>query len=239
MNATEIENPTLTVHPFPSPKARVMVVEDHPLVREGLVRLLNRQPDLSCCGQADSMASARATIGDLSPDLVLMDLTLKDGNGLELLDEVASRYPGLRVLVLSQHDEDTHAELVLRHGARGYVMKQEATQEVIAAARKVLGGGLHLSQRMAARLHHRFPDVSSRPETTSASNLTDREQQVLQLLGGGLNTREVAAELNLSVKTIETYREHLKTKLGLANAQELTQYAARSVQGAPPASTAN
>jgi DNA-binding NarL/FixJ family response regulator len=232
MNATETDDPTLTVLPLPSAKARVMVVEDHPLVREGLIRLLNRQPDLSCCGHADSVASARVAIGDLSPDLVLMDLTLKDGNGLELLDEVTRRHPGLRVLVLSQHDEDTHAELVLRHGARGYVMKQEATQEVIAAARKVLGGGYHLSQRMAARLHHRFPDVSTGPGSTS-DKLTDREQQVLQLLGGGLNTREVAAELDLSVKTIETYREHLKTKLGLANAQELTQYAAQSVRRQP------
>jgi len=216
-------------------KARILVVEDHPLVREGLVRLLDRQTDMACCGQTDGVASTPAAVQALGPDLVLLDLTLKDGDGLELLGDLVQQFPGLRVLVLSQHDEDTHAELTLRNGALGYVMKQEATQEVIAAIRTVLGGEIHLSHRMAARLLRKFTTPKAPGLGQGDENLTDRELEVLQLLGGGLSTREIADELKLSIKTVETYREHLKSKLGIASGSQLTQYALQRVQGGPAA----
>jgi len=236
MNATNAGQAETETHPGIQGKSRILVVEDHPLVRDGLIRLLERQPDLVCCGQTDSAAGTPAAVRELRPDLVLLDLTLKDGDGLELLEKLVQEFRELRVLVLSQHDEDTHAELALRNGAFGYVMKQEATQEVIAAIRKVLAGDIHLSHRMAARLLRKLSQTRPAAATPRDGNLTDREREVLHLLGGGLSTREIADELKLSVKTIETYREHLKSKLGLESGPQLTQYAQRRVQGqsSPP-----
>ena len=235
MNATNASHAATETPASSQSKSRILVVEDHPLVRDGLIRLLERQPDLVCCGQMDCAAGTPAAVRELKPDLVLLDLTLKDGDGLELLDKLVQEFRELRVLVLSQHDEDTHAELALRNGAFGYVMKQEATQEVIAAIRKVLAGDIHLSHRMAARLLRKLSHtkLAAAPRDDS---LTDREREVLHLLGGGLSTREIADELKLSVKTIETYREHLKSKLGLESGPQLTQYAERRVQGqsSPP-----
>jgi len=216
-------------------KARIMVVEDHPLVREGLVRLLDRQVDVTCCGQTDGVTETPAAVRGLDPDLVLLDLTLKDGDGLELLRSLLVQFPTLRVLILSQHDENTHAELVLRAGAQGYVMKQEATGEVLNAIRTVLAGDIYLSRRMAARLLRKFTTSKPPARAGAFGNLTDRELEVLHLLGGGMSTKEIADELNLSVKTVETYREHLKMKLGLASGPQLTHYAHQWVQGQPSA----
>jgi len=215
-------------------KARILVVEDHPLVREGLVRLLDCQDDVTCCGQTDGAAATPAAVKELDPDLVLLDLTLKDGDGLELLGTLIGQFPNLRILILSQHDEDSHAELVLRAGAQGYVMKQEATQEVLTAVRTVLAGDIYLSCRMAARLLRKFTTTKPPTRSSAFKSLTDRELEVLQLLGGGLSTKQIADELSLSVKTVETYREHLKVKLGLASGPQLAHYAFQWVQGQPP-----
>jgi DNA-binding NarL/FixJ family response regulator len=216
-------------------RARILIVEDHPLVREGLARLLDRQSDMRCCGQSDGAVRAPAAIKEYSPDLVLLDLSLKDGDGFDLLGMLVRQFPNLRVLVLSQHDENTHAEMALRHGAQGYVMKQEATQEVLMAIRTVLTGEIYLSHRMSVRLLRKL--TSTPPGPQPIANLTAREREVFQLVGGGLSTKEIARELNLSVKTVETYREHLKSKLGLTSGVQLNEFAIKSM-GQPPAPSA-
>jgi DNA-binding NarL/FixJ family response regulator len=216
-------------------KAGICMIEDHPLVREGVVQLINRQDDLTCCGDAEDIPGALLAIAARKPDLVLLDLRLKDGDGLELMNTLKSQYPGLRVLVLSQFDESYYAEKLLRAGARGYVMKEQASEEILNAIRTVLRGEIYLSRALAARLIHRFILAKPAAQHGDSPHLTGRELEVLRLLGSGMSTKEVAQELELSIKTIETYREHLKHKLGLADATELLRYAAQSVRGEPPA----
>jgi DNA-binding NarL/FixJ family response regulator len=182
---------------------------------------------MACCGETNGVTGTTQAVQEHQPDLVLLDLTLKDGSGLELLVNLVGQFRGLRVLVLSQHDEATHAEMVLRNGAQGYVMKQEATNDVLKAIRAVLAGEIYLSHQMSARLIRKL--TSSQPPPFG--NLTSREREVLQLIGGGLSTKEIAHELKLSVKTVETYREHLKSKLGLPNGAKLVEFAVRNVSG--------
>lgn len=227
MSARKLNNPR---------KAGICIIEDHPLVREGVIQLINRQEDLSCCGEAEDIPGALSAIAAHNPDLVLLDLRLKDGNGLELMNALKSRHPGMRFLILSQFDEALYAEKVLQAGARGYVMKEEASEEILNAIRTVLRGEIYLSRALAARLVHRFILAKPTPHHGDTPHLTKRESEVLQLLGGGMSTKEVAKELELSFKTIETYREHLKHKLNLADATELLRYAAQSVRDEPPSS---
>lgn len=206
-------------------KGRVLVADDHPIVRDGLVQLINQQADLICCAEAATQAEVFAAVTSHKPDLLVLDLRLRDGDGLELIKSLKSQHPDLPVLVLSQFDEELYAERALRAGALGYVMKEQASNEVVDAMRMVLKGKIYVTPEMTARLLQKA--ITSRPATTAptSENLTDRELQVLQFLGSGLSTREIAEKVRLSVKTVETYREHLKHKLNLRNSEELIYYA--------------
>ena len=205
--------------------ARIFVADDHPLVRDGLAGMINRQPDLVCCGEAASIAEAQKGITESKPDLAIIDLRLKAGDGLEFIKSLRSQFPALRMLVLSQSDECLYAQRALRAGARGYVMKEQATEEVLRAIRTVLAGEVYVSHTLLTLLLQRVIDPSRKAPPGEVEHLTDRELHILQLIGAGLRTQEVAAHLNLSRKTIETYRERLKHKLGVPNAAALTQYA--------------
>jgi two-component system, NarL family, response regulator NreC len=215
-------------------KVRVLVADDHPLLREGIVQFLNRQSDVTCCGEVDTAAEAHVAVGKLKPDLLLLDLRLGNTDGIDFIKTLRVEYPTLPVLVLSQHDEAVYAERVLAAGAGGYIMKQEATTEVLHAIRTVMAGELYVSRKMSARVLRKLLDTRPQLPRTGVERLTDRELQVLQLLGSGLSSKEIASELNLSVKTIETYRENLKNKLGLQNSANLIRYASDWVQGKLP-----
>jgi DNA-binding NarL/FixJ family response regulator len=207
------------------PRRRVLVADDHPIVRDGLVQLINQQVDLICCAQASTQTEVFAAVTAHQPELLVLDLRLKDGDGLELIKSLKSQHPGLPVLVLSQFDEEIYAERALRAGALGYVMKEQASKEVVDAMRTVLAGRIYVTSTMTARLLQKAITTRVTSAEPSADNLTDRELQVLHCLGGGLSTREIAAKMRLSIKTVETYREHLKHKLSLRNAEELVYYA--------------
>jgi len=206
-------------------RKRILVADDHPIVRDGLVQLINQQADLICCGQAATQTEVFAAVNAHRPELLVLDLRLKDGDGLELIKSLKSQYPDLPILVLSQFDEELYAERALRAGAFGYVMKEQASKEVVDAMRTVLAGRIYVTPAMTARLLQKAIATKQPSAEPSAENLTDRELQVLHYLGGGLSTREIAAKMRLSIKTVETYREHLKHKLGLRNAEELVYYA--------------
>src|SRR5215469_6806614 len=209
----------------PKSGARILVVDDHPMVREGLVRLISHHSDLVCCGEAGTIAEAQTLVGSQNPDLVILDLRLKGGDGLELIKSLKARFPGLRILILSQYEAPLYAERALRAGALGYVVKEQAAEEVLTAIRTVLGGQVYLTRGMAALLLHKFVGVGAKASESGVQNLTDRELHVLHLLGAGLSTREIAAELKLSFKTVETHRENIKRKLGLSGAAALIHYA--------------
>ena len=206
--------------------ARILVVDDHPIVREGLVGIMSRTPDLSVCAQAETSFQALEAIGSAKPDLVVVDISLGERSGIDLIKDIKVRYPKVPVVVHSMHDESLYAERCLRAGAKGYVMKQEPPQRVLQAVRRVLQGEICLSEAMTKRLLHRFSD---KPATSPLDLLTDREFQVLDLIGRGHPTREVAHLLNLSCKTVQTHREHLKEKLNLKDATSLVKYAVQWV----------
>lgn len=213
-------------------KHRVFLVEDHPVMREGLALLINYQPDLEVCGQADSVPTALAQVPGARPDVLVVDISLGDGgSGLELLKDLARLHPKLPALVLSSHDEALYAERALRAGARGYVMKQAATERVLEGIRTLLRGDIYASDAIRRRLMQR----AIRGETPVANGsdidrLSDRELEVFRLLGQGRGTKQIAADLKLSVSTVETYRAHLKTKLNLANSSELVRRAVEWVK---------
>jgi len=210
-------------------KTRVLIVEDHPFFRSGLAQWLNQQQGVTCCGEAGSVREARLAVEASRPEVILMDLRLGDGEGLDLIAEITQTHPFIRMIALSQFDEDVYAHRALKAGARGYLMKSEATEAVLTAIETVMSGGLHLSPRMSVRLlQNIFPDPASR--TLDLTKLTDRELQVFQLLGGGMSTIEIGKHLNLSPKTIETYREHLKDKLALADSPALLRAATQWVE---------
>jgi len=203
---------------------RIVVVDDHAFFRSGIAYWLNQQRGLICCGEAGSVVAARQAVKELQPDIILLDLNLADGDGLDLLRELSGENPTARVIVLSQHREVTHAHRALRAGARGYVMKSEATEVVLTAIETVKRGEIYLGRTAAARLlHNLFPDPASK--AIELARLSDREMQVFQLLGAGCATREIAPRLRISVKTVDTYREHLKDKLGLPDGAALLRAA--------------
>jgi len=216
--------------------ARVLIVDDHPFFRSGVVAWLERQPGLVPCGEAGTVNEARHAVETLRPDLVLLDLRLPEGDGLDLLRELIERHPGLQIIVLSQSDEDAFAHRALRAGARGYVMKSEATEVLLAAIQTVLRGGVHLSRRATARLtQNLFPDPST--SGSDLARLSDRELQVFQMLGAGSGVNDIAATLKISPRTVETHRERLKAKLGVPDATALMRVATIWVeQGRPPTS---
>lgn len=208
---------------------RILLVDDHPVVRDGLAQLINRSGDLTVCGEASDPKEALHALEETRPDLAIVDLSLKSGDGLELVKQVRARWPALPVLVLSMHNEELFAERVLRAGARGYIMKQEATGSVLAAIRKVLGGDVYLSAELQAHLLRRFVGGEGQRSRLPIDTLSDRELAVLELIGRGRSTRAIAGELKLSIKTVESYRDHIKKKLNLRGSTELIQYAVRWV----------
>jgi DNA-binding NarL/FixJ family response regulator len=206
-------------------KAKVLIVDDHPIVREGLADLVNKEKDLVVCGQAEDGYQAMEAIRELEPDIAIVDISLKDTSGLELMKDIKTQYSGLPVLALSMHEESLYAERALRAGAKGYVMKREATKNVVMAIRKVLSGQIYLSERMSTKLVGKLVGGKAEVSGSPIDRLTDRELEVFSLLGEGNGTRQISERLHLSVKTIETYRSRIKNKLGLASASELLQHA--------------
>lgn len=211
-------------------KARILVVDDHPMVRDGLVQLISQHPDLICCGEADSVAAAQTAVERKLPDLVILDLRLKGGDGLELIKSLKSQHPRIKILILSQYDAPMYAERALRAGAVGYVVKEQAAAEVLQAIRTVLGGQVYLTRCMASIILQKMVGLKAEGRS-GVEALTDRELHVLNLLGGGLSTRQIANELKLSFKTVETHRENIKRKLGLSNAAALVHYATQWGRG--------
>ncbi len=211
-----------------SGKARVLVVDDHPIVRDGLVGLINRQADMVCCGQAGAIPEAETHLNTKPTDLLLLDLRIGDRDGLETIKSLTARFPRVPILVISQFDEETYAERALRAGARGYVMKEQATEELLVSIRQVLSGQLYFSPRFGRLAVERILGNRHPAHESELGALSDRELHVFKCVGAGKTNKEIAAELNLSVKTIETYREHIKYKLGLATGTELVERAKRA-----------
>jgi len=210
-------------------KRTVLIVDDHPIVRQGLALLINQEKDLEVCGQAEDAHEAMQAIGRLDPDMVIVDIGLKDTSGIELIKDLKIQHPDLPVLTLSMYDEAVYGERALRAGARGYVMKQEATEKVVTAIRCVLAGEVYVSSGMAAKMVSKFVGGGTRAAGSPADSLSDRELEVFRMIGEGFSTREMAEKLHLSVKTVETYRAHIKDKLGLEDANELLRSAIRWV----------
>ncbi len=206
------------------------MVDDHAVVRYGITQLLSRESDLAVCGEEEDAGRALDAIRRLTPDLVITDLSLKDSSGLELVRNIKVEFPALPILVVSAHDESVYAEVALRAGAMGYLMKDDALETVVVAARRVLGGELYLSQTQTARMLLRQRCTQTSATASPTEMLTDRELDVFQLIGRWKRTGEIARELHLSVKTIEYYRDQIKRKLHLSSASELTQHATTWVQ---------
>ncbi len=210
-------------------RKKILIVDDHPIVRQGLTGLINQENDLMVCGQAEDVHQAIKAIGTLKPDMAIVDICLKETSGMELIKDIKVQYPSLSVLALSMHDESLYAERALRAGAKGYITKQQATEKVIIAIRKVLSGQIYVSDSMAATMVSKL--VGGKPQTGDSpiDRLSDRELEVFLLIGQGYGTQQISERLHLSVKTIETYRAHIKEKLNLTKATQLLQYAIKWV----------
>jgi DNA-binding NarL/FixJ family response regulator len=206
-------------------KSKVFVVDDHPIVRQGLALLINRESDLTVCGEAEDAHTAVQAVATAKPDILVVDISLNGPDGLDLLKDIRTRYSELPVLVLSMHDESVYAERALRAGAQGYIMKQEATEKVLVALRRILSGEIYVSERIANRMLQRYIGGSGAGRPSSIADLTDRELEVFRLIGEGHSTRRIAEELHISVKTVESYQAHIKEKLSLRSARELVQHA--------------
>jgi DNA-binding NarL/FixJ family response regulator len=205
-------------------KRRILIVDDHPIVRQGLALLINREADLAVCGDAEEACSALRRIEELKPDLVVVDISLNGPDGLDLLKSIRARETHLPVLILSMMDELLYAERALRAGANGYIMKQQATEQVLVAIRRILDGEVYVSERIANKMLHLFVG-GSQERSSLVADLTDRELEVFRLIGEGHGTRQIADELHLSIKTVESYQAHIKDKLSLKNGRELVQRA--------------
>jgi DNA-binding NarL/FixJ family response regulator len=202
-------------------RSRILLVDDHAIVREGFAEIINSKPDLEVCGQASAAGRALEAVSRLKPDLVVVDLSLQGGSGLELIKQIKSLHPRLPMLVLSMHDEALYAERCLRAGALGYVMKQEEAETVMQAVRSVLRGEVHVSETVRGRMLHTLVGRQSAADQTGISRLSDREIEVFLLIGEGCTTRQIAQKLRVSLSTVETHRAHIKEKLNLRNAVEL------------------
>ena len=210
-------------------KTKVVIVDDHPIVRQGLAQLINQEPDLEVCGEAESASEALRVIAARQPDVAVIDLSLKDSSGLELIKDIKVRHEDLQVLVLSMHDESFYAERVLRAGARGYVTKEEGTEKVVEGIRRLLNGEIYLSDRMSGKMICKI--VEGKPGAgLSIDRLSDRELEVFELIGQGMGTRQIAKQLHLSVKTVESHRAHVKEKLKLETSTDLLKHAIQWLQ---------
>jgi len=219
--------------PSPKPaqkKTRVLIVDDHPMIREGLSSLLAAQPDIEICGQAESAAQALDLIASRKPAIVIADITLPGKSGIELIKDIAAMFPDIKTLAVSMHDESVYAERVLRAGARGYVMKKEGGKRLLEAIRKVRDGDVAVSEKMSAHILRIFSGHSAADSDSPVRQLTDREFEVFELIGRGLGTTQMAAELHISVKTVEVHRAHIKEKLEIQTGTGLIAYAARWAQ---------
>lgn len=206
-------------------QARIVIVDDHPVVRFGITQMIEAEEDLTVCAEAESAREGLEKVKAEKPDLVIVDLSLKEASGLDLIKAIKAALPGQPVLVLSMHDEALYAERSLRAGARGYVMKQAGTETLIKAIRAVLSGRIHLSDEAASSMIGRITAGAEGEEPTPVSMLSDRELEVFEMIGRGKKTRQIADGLGLSVKTIETYRANIKQKLNLENASQLASHA--------------
>ncbi len=216
--------------PAPAEQRRILLVDDHPMVRERLAEVILREPDLTVCGEAEDRLGALRVIADTRPHLAIVDLTLKQSHGIELIKDIRSQYPKVLILVVSMHDELLHAERVIRAGAQGYITKQEATRKIMLAIRTVLNGEVYLGEKIAARIAAGAAGSPRREGALPVARLSDRELLVFERLGQGYGTRQIAEELHLDMRTIETYRARIKEKLGLKDANDLLQSAIRWVQ---------
>ena len=206
-------------------KYRVYVVDDHPIVRQGLGLMINREADMVVCGEAEEAHSALQALTTLQPDVMIVDISLIGPDGIELVKAIRARNVSLPILMLSMHDESTYAERAIRAGANGYIMKQEATEKVLVAIRRILNGGVYLSDRIAGKMLQQYVRGAATVKHSPMADLSDRELEVFRLIGDGHATRQIAEELHISVKTVETYQAHIKEKLSLRNARELMQHA--------------
>jgi len=209
-------------------KKSVFVVDDHPLLRQGLALMIDREPDLMVCGEAEEAQTALREIAACKPDILIVDISLKGPDGLDLLKNLRTLYPSLPILILSMHDETIYAERALRARANGYIMKQEATEKVLVAIRRILAGDIYLSEKMASKLLHQLVSGGSWSENSRLSLLSDRELEVFRQIGEGHSTRQIAENLHLSIKTVESYQAHIKEKLSLRTGRELVQHAIQS-----------
>ena len=206
-------------------RRRILIVDDQPLLRLGVRQVIEAQASLTCCGEVDSVRDARNAIRDLKPDAVMADISLRQGDGMELLREIRAHHPSLPVLVFSSHDETLYAERLLAAGANGYLMKHASPDEVVAALQRVLSGGIYVSDAISNTMLRKFASDGAYAAANPIERLSNREVQILHMIGKGLSTREIALSLNLSVKTIESHRQRVKRKLNLSNATQLMQCA--------------
>ncbi len=216
-------------------RKKILLVDDHAVVRFGIAQLINRQNDLVVCGEEEDARKALDAILRLKADLIIADLSLKDSSGLELIRNIKAQFPALPILVVSVHDETVYAEIAFRAGALGYLMKQEALEKIVTAIRRVLAGSVYVSDKLGAKMLQQQVRGQTDVQQPAIKSLSDREVEVFHLIGQWKKTKEIASELHLSVKTVEYYREQIKRKLNLKDASELTQYATSWVQREVPA----
>lgn len=213
-----------------SVKTRIFIVDDHPLLRRGLAELINREPDMIFCGEAEDSPSAMKSITQIKPDLVIVDISLKGYNGIELIKNIKAFDQKIQVLVLSMHDEAVYAMRVLKAGAKAYVMKQEVVDKVMEAVRRIRAGKVFVSERVASRMLDQVVVGGDPAPDSPVDLLSDRELEIVNMIGSGLPTREIAAKLHISIKTVESHRARIKEKLNLQNAIQLVQFCVRWVE---------
>jgi DNA-binding NarL/FixJ family response regulator len=227
------KNAPVAVASGASERKRILLVDDHPFMRAGLGQLIDRQPDLSICGEAGTPAEAFAALTRTKPDLVLSDLTMPGRAGLEFIKDLKAAHPDLAILVVSMHDEFVFAERVLRAGGRGYIMKEAGGENLLVAIRQVLRGEVYVSTRMSARILDGISRGGPRSSSSPIEKLTDREFEVFQLIGQGKGSKEIASQLHLSSKTVDVHRANIKEKLGLTDMAALIRHAVQWVETQP------
>lgn len=211
-------------------RKKVLVVDDHPMTRAGVVQFINEQADLEVCGEAANPAEVADQVSSLGPDLLLTDLTMPGRSGIEFIKDIVALHPSLPILVVSMHDEVIYAERAIRAGARGYIMKEAGGEKLLAAVRQVLGGRVSVSQEMSSKILENLSGRKPRGSSSPIEKLSDREFEVFQLIGQGKSTRDIAKQLHLSSKTVDVHRAHIKEKLDLRDATSLVRHAVRWVE---------
>ncbi len=209
---------------------RIFLVDDHPLMRQGVAQLINAQPDMVVCGEAEDAPSAMKGMEESQPDAAIIDISLRGANGIELIKNLKALYKFLPILVLSMHDEAVYAQRILRAGALGYVMKQDAAEKVVIALRRIMSGEIYVNEKVGSQMLHQALTGRGKADTSPIDRLSDRELEVIQKIGEGRPTRDIAQDLKVSVKTIESHRAHIKEKIGLKSASELVKFSVQWVE---------